>query len=38
MVIEDELVLAYTGNVRDSDWQRKSYQMLARMNKAGEIK
>lgn len=38
IVIEDELVLAYTGNVRDSDWQRKSYQMLARMNKAGEIK
>lgn len=37
IVIDEELVLAYTGNVRDSNWQRASYQMLAHMNKAGEI-
>ncbi|MEO1770048.1 sucrose-6-phosphate hydrolase [Candidatus Enterococcus ferrettii] len=37
IVIEDELILAYTGNVRDQDWQRTSYQMLAAMNKQGEI-
>lgn len=37
IVIDEELVLAYTGNVRNSNWQRASYQMLAHMNKDGEI-
>lgn len=37
IVVDDELILAYTGNVRDQDWQRKSYQMLAAMNTQGEI-
>lgn len=37
IVVDDELVLAYTGNVRDQNWQRKSYQMLAKMNPQGEI-
>ncbi|MGG5372996.1 sucrose-6-phosphate hydrolase [Enterococcus sp. AZ196] len=37
IVIDDELVLAYTGNVRDSNWQRGSYQMLAHMTNDGEI-
>ncbi|MBO1305175.1 sucrose-6-phosphate hydrolase [Enterococcus sp. 669A] len=37
IVVDDELVLAYTGNVRDENWQRQSYQMLAYMNQQGEI-
>lgn len=37
IVVDDELVLAYTGNVRDQNWQRKSYQMLATIDKQGEI-
>ena len=37
IVVDDELVLAYTGNVRDSKWERASYQMLARMDKDGKI-
>lgn len=31
--IDDKLLLAYTGNVRDSDWQRHSYQLGAYMSK-----
>ncbi|GCF95375.1 invertase [Enterococcus florum] len=37
IVVDDELILTYTGNVRDQNWQRKSYQMLAAMNTQGEI-
>ncbi|EOH75311.1 sucrose-6-phosphate hydrolase [Enterococcus malodoratus] len=37
IVIGDELVLAYTGNVRDADWTRTSYQMLAHMGRDGVI-
>lgn len=36
--VSNHLFLAYTGNVRDSLWQRHSYQLGAWMNQAGEIK
>lgn len=37
IVVDDKLMLAYTGNVRDSKWQRQSFQMWASMNKDGDI-
>lgn len=36
-VMGDQVFLFYTGNVRSADWQRKSYQNGAWMNKAGQI-
>lgn len=35
--VNDHLFLAYTGNVRDKDWQRHSFQLGAWMDQAGEI-
>ncbi|MBP7953480.1 MAG: sucrose-6-phosphate hydrolase, partial [Enterococcus sp.] len=35
--IGEELLLAYTGNVRDRDWNRLSYQMGALMNTQNQI-
>ena len=35
--IGEELLLAYTGNVRDRDWNRFSYQMGALMNTQNQI-
>lgn len=36
--VDDKLLLAYTGNVRDDDWQRHSYQLGAWMDKHNQIK
>ncbi|MBO0468173.1 sucrose-6-phosphate hydrolase [Enterococcus plantarum] len=36
--ISDQLFLAYTGNVRDDDWIRHSYQLGAWMDQSGSIK
>ncbi|MBO0410423.1 sucrose-6-phosphate hydrolase [Enterococcus hulanensis] len=36
--VGEALFLAYTGNVRDQSWERRSYQLGAWMNKKGEIK
>jgi len=38
LVIDDQLFLAYTGNVRNSNWERSSYQLGAYMNKNYQIK
>lgn len=35
--IGDELFLAYTGNVRDENWQRHSFQMGAMMDKNNQV-
>ncbi len=35
--IDDKLLLAYTGNVRDENWTRSSFQLGALMNEANEI-
>ncbi|MGX7025015.1 sucrose-6-phosphate hydrolase [Vagococcus hydrophili] len=35
--IDDSLFLAYSGNVRDENWQRKSYQLGAKMSKEGHM-
>ncbi len=35
--VGDKLILSYTGNVRDENWQRHSYQMLAKMDENGKI-
>lgn len=35
--VKDKLFLAYTGNVRDQDWQRSSYQVGAWMDKNNHI-
>ncbi|WP_414055406.1 glycoside hydrolase family 32 protein [Macrococcus equi] len=37
IVVDDELKLMYTGNHRTEDWDRKSYQLLASMDKDGVI-
>ncbi|MBM7708283.1 sucrose-6-phosphate hydrolase [Enterococcus lemanii] len=37
MPMGDQLFLAYTGNVRDENWERYTYQMGAFMNPSGEI-
>ena len=34
----DELLLFYTGNTRNEDWQRTPYQLLATMDRDGDIK
>lgn len=34
----DELLLFYTGNTRNEDWQRTPYQLLATMDRQGHIK
>lgn len=36
-VINDQLFLMYTGNVRDAEWHRSSFQIGAWMNKQNEI-
>ncbi|RZQ58087.1 sucrose-6-phosphate hydrolase [Weissella paramesenteroides] len=36
-VIDDQLFLMYTGNVRNNDWHRSSFQLGAWMNKHNEI-
>ena len=36
-VIDNQLFLMYTGNVRDQDWQRYSYQNGATMDKTGKV-
>lgn len=38
MPMGDELLLAYTGNVRDENWQRFAYQMGAMMDKNNQVK
>lgn len=35
--LENELLLAYTGNVRDTDWERESYQLGSTMTTDGTI-
>lgn len=35
--IDDKLFLAYTGNVRDQDWQRSAYQLGAWMDQENQI-
>lgn len=37
MPIGDELLLAYTGNVRDENWQRFAFQMGAMMDKKKQV-
>lgn len=37
MVLDDQLILAYTGNHRDPDWTRIPYQVLAHMDKQNKI-
>lgn len=37
IAIDDQLLLAYTGNVRDENWERTSYQMGAWMNQKQQI-
>lgn len=36
--ISDKLFIAYTGNVRNTDWARHSYQLGAWMNRYGQVK
>lgn len=36
--VSDQLFLAYTGNVRDENWTRHSYQLGAWMNSSGIVK
>ncbi|MGO3733150.1 MAG: sucrose-6-phosphate hydrolase [Vagococcus sp.] len=36
--LNDDLFLMYTGNVRDSEWNRHAYQIGAWLNKEGDIK
>ncbi|QDI91425.1 sucrose-6-phosphate hydrolase [Salicibibacter halophilus] len=38
IVHDDKLHLLYTGNTRDSEWKRHSYQCIAIMDKHGDIK
>ncbi|MBV7390822.1 sucrose-6-phosphate hydrolase [Enterococcus sp. ALS3] len=38
IAIDDQLFLVYTGNVRDNQWQRSSYQMGAWLNQENQIK
>ncbi|WP_066188930.1 MULTISPECIES: sucrose-6-phosphate hydrolase [Gracilibacillus] len=35
--VEDQLFLMYTGNVRNQEWERHSYQLGAWMNQAGQV-
>lgn len=37
IAVEDQLLLAYTGNVRDENWERLTYQMGAWMDKNNQI-
>ncbi|MGM7724032.1 glycoside hydrolase family 32 protein [Metabacillus sp. Hm71] len=37
IVHQDQLYLMYTGNTRNEQWERHSYQVIAKMNKHGEI-
>jgi beta-fructofuranosidase len=38
LAVSDQLFLAYTGNVRDDAWQRRSYQLGAFMDKNNQLK
>jgi beta-fructofuranosidase len=37
LALEDQLFLSYTGNVRDENWERQSYQLGAWMDKNGVV-
>ncbi|MCO8298090.1 sucrose-6-phosphate hydrolase [Tetragenococcus halophilus] len=37
LAIDDQLLLAYTGNVRNADWERSTYQLGAYMDKKHQI-
>ncbi|GAB2541268.1 sucrose-6-phosphate hydrolase [Gracilibacillus alcaliphilus] len=38
IAVDDQLFLMYTGNVRNENWERHSYQLGAWMNQAAEVK
>lgn len=37
LAVDDQLFIAYTGNVRDENWRRVPYQLSAWMDKKGQI-
>lgn len=37
IVVDDELLIFYTGNTRDENWQRTPYQVIARMDAQGRL-